>query len=369
MQPETPRDRSSLRDFAKLAAPAGPTAGAPARGDSRRPSADSSGVVDLEALMKEHPSWLDDALSRAKGGTASMPSSSSLSALAAPVLLAPPSLAPTSFDEVPIGVPKSSIALIAATVGAIALVVAATGFALKMQTKGGTHVAAAIAAPVMPASHVEDTIPPPPPVTEVATAPAAAAPAKDDTMQANASAPAVPTEDAVPSRHGHGHGHGVHHAALARSAAAAPEPVAPEAKAPIAAKPAKATSALDAALRGAVGPAAAAPANAPSPASVAASAPPISPSGDRPDRPSGSAVTSALTSALPGARACLASGAEPSHARVTFGSSGNVQSVDVTGPAGSDSKATSCMRAAFGHAHVPAFSQSTYAAGVTVRPR
>jgi hypothetical protein len=108
--------------------------------------------------------------------------------------------------------------------------------------------------------------------------------------------------------------------------------------------------------------------SAPIPAAVAA-APAGSPSGDRPDRPSSSAVTSALTGALPAARACLASGADPSHARVTFGSDGNVRTVELTGPAASDPKATSCVRSAFGRAHLPPFAQSTYSAGVTVRPR
>jgi hypothetical protein len=80
-------------------------------------------------------------------------------------------------------------------------------------------------------------------------------------------------------------------------------------------------------------------------------------------------VTSALTTALGSARGCLASGDDPSRALVTFGSDGAVHKVDVTGPAASDSAATSCLRGAFGKAHVPAFSQSTYAAAVTVRPR
>jgi hypothetical protein len=127
----------------------------------------------------------------------------------------------------------------------------------------------------------------------------------------------------------------------------------------------KVASALDAALRSAAGPAAAAPppaARASAPAAAAA------PSSDRPDRPSGSAVTSALTAALPSARACL-SGSDPSHARITFGSDGNVRSVELTGPAAGDAHATSCVRSAFGHAHVPPFGDSTYSAGVTVRPR
>ncbi len=59
---------------------------------------------------------------------------------------------------------------------------------------------------------------------------------------------------------------------------------------------------------------------------------------------------------------------DPSRALVTFGSGGNVQRVDVSGPAAADAKATGCIKAAFGRAHVPAFSQSTYAAGATVRP-
>jgi len=373
MEPETPRDRTALRDVARLAAPAGMTSPA-AKREARRATTESSGVIDLEALMKSHPNWLDDALSRAKGGPASIPPGS-LSALSAPVLLAPPSLAPTSLDDAPVGVPKNNIALIAATVGALVLVGAATMFAFKAQTKAPVQVATATAAPLVPASHVEDPIPPPPvgevaapPVANaaVAAAPASNAPAsgpQDNPTQANASDPAPAAEDTAPSRHGHGHG--VHHAALSHSAAASMAEAPAPAPAP-AAKPAKATSALDAALRGAAGPVAAAP---PAAAAAPAAAPPAAGGGDRPDRPSGSAVTSALTSALPGARGCLASGAAPSHARVTFGSNGGVQSVELTGPAAGDRKATSCLRAAFGHAHVPPFAQSSYSAGVTVRPQ
>jgi len=372
METETTRDRSSLRDLAKSATPA-----------SQRPplvpSADSSGVIDLEALMKEQPNWLDEAVSRAKAAPGSIPPSS----LAAPVFLGPPSLAPTAFDEAPVGVPRTNFTLIAASIGAIALVAAAAGFALKSQSTVAPRapVAAAAAQIAAPTPHVEETIPPPPPVADVAAAPVAAksAPAADKSddatpTQATASAAAVPDESAPTSRHGKGHG--VHHAALhaaysSPAAAEAPAPP-PVPAAPPAAKSTKGLSALDAAIRGSVNPNASVPlpptaAAAPAPAPVAAVAPAPS-GGDRPDRPSGSAVTSALTSALAGARACL-SGTDPSHARITFGSDGNVRSVEVSGPAGSDPKATSCIRSAFGRAHVPAFSQPTYSAGVTVRPR
>ena len=48
----------------------------------RKPNADSSGLVDLAALMAEQPNWLDDALARAKASAGTAPPA------------APPSLAP-----------------------------------------------------------------------------------------------------------------------------------------------------------------------------------------------------------------------------------------------------------------------------------
>ena len=78
---------------------------------------------------------------------------------------------------------------------------------------------------------------------------------------------------------------------------------------------------------------------------------------------------SALTEVLPNARRCVAAMSDASRALVTFGSEGSVRKVDVSGPAASDAKASQCLRSAFGRAHVPAFSASTYAAGVTVRPQ
>ena len=59
---------------------------------------------------------------------------------------------------------------------------------------------------------------------------------------------------------------------------------------------------------------------------------------------------------------------EPSRALVTFGGDGAVLKIEVTGPAAANAKASQCVRGAFGRAHVPAFSQSTYSAGVTIRP-
>jgi hypothetical protein len=72
---------------------------------------------------------------------------------------------------------------------------------------------------------------------------------------------------------------------------------------------------------------------------------------------------------LPGAKKCVAQMSDASRALVTFGPDGNVKKVDISGPASSDPKAGACIRTAFGRAHVPPFSASTYSAGVTVRPQ
>jgi hypothetical protein len=60
---------------------------------------------------------------------------------------------------------------------------------------------------------------------------------------------------------------------------------------------------------------------------------------------------------------------DASRATIWFGSDGAVQKVDVTGPAAASPKQAPCIRSALGGAHVPPFSQNSYAAPVTVRPQ
>jgi hypothetical protein len=370
MEPESRdpvRDGRAIREIGKLAnAPS-------SKSPPRKPLADHSGVVDLAAIMAQQPNWLDDALARAKGTTGSSPPSLAAPSLIPPSLSPPGSIAPTIADlgdDKPLGVPTSkSLPILLASTFAGVIVAGACLFAIR-----SSHATAKAPPPPAPAvvaaaSHVESpAIPPPPAPAETAasaqeeTAPAAAQ------AQAAADEPASGASDA-PAPTGHHGRHGRHDARVAAAAtpAAAPEP-APRQAAP--APGAKSNSALDAALRASMGGAAPAPigaAAAPAPAPQAKAAPAPATDG-RPERPSGSAVTSALTEALPSAKSCVASMSDASRALVTFGSDGNVHKVDVSGPAASDAKASRCLKTAFGRAHVPPFSASTYSAGVTVRP-
>ena len=89
--------------------------------------------------------------------------------------------------------------------------------------------------------------------------------------------------------------------------------------------------------------------------------------GTVPQRPSQGAVTGALGAALPAARACLAADSAVSAATVTFGSTGAVTSVSVTGSA-AGKPAEGCIKGALSRAKVPPFAQPAYTAKVNVRP-
>ncbi len=86
-----------------------------------------------------------------------------------------------------------------------------------------------------------------------------------------------------------------------------------------------------------------------------------------PDQPPQGSVTAAVGSVMGGARACVAGADDVSRATITFGSSGAVQSVSVSGWAAGKS-AASCIQAALKGANVGAFSKPTYSFGVTIRP-
>jgi hypothetical protein len=377
MEPESRdpvRDGSALRAMAQLAN-ASP---APKSAPPRKPNADHSGLVDLSALIGDQRSWLDDALARAKAAAGTT---------LAPPALTPMSLAPTMTElEVDrlAGLPRTrALPVILACLGAGLLVAGACVFAIRFH-RPAQHLASStpVAATAVPVDSPTTTPPqltaaavPAPPAADTVTATGAAQAQATGTPD---QAPA-PEPEAAPSplgRHGH-HGRHEVRATEARFAAQASAPAASPVEASPA--PARATpppphvgSALDAALRAAAGPGGVTPPRAPAAPDPAPAAAPVrapTPAADgRPERPSGSAVTAALSAVLPNARKCVGQMSDASRALITFGPDGNVHKVDVSGPAASDSKAASCLRSAFGRAHVPPFSASTYAAGVTVRP-
>ena len=86
-----------------------------------------------------------------------------------------------------------------------------------------------------------------------------------------------------------------------------------------------------------------------------------------PDRPATGSVTAAIGSVMGGAKACVAGADDVSRATVTFGSSGAVTGVSVSGWA-SGKPAASCIQSALKGANVGPFSQPTFTFGVTIRP-
>src|SRR5215831_18092062 len=90
-------------------------------------------------------------------------------------------------------------------------------------------------------------------------------------------------------------------------------------------------------------------------------------SGGISDRPSTGAAQAAVGAVLGAARACIAGQPDASSATLVFGSSGEVTSVSVSGPA-EGTPAASCIKAALGKARVQPFAAPTFSLGVTVRP-
>lgn len=88
--------------------------------------------------------------------------------------------------------------------------------------------------------------------------------------------------------------------------------------------------------------------------------------GSVPQKPSQGAVTGAIGAVLPNARACLGPDDPVSRASITFGSTGAVQSVSVSGGA-AGKPAEGCIKAALSAAKVAPFAESSYSANVTVR--
>jgi hypothetical protein len=90
-------------------------------------------------------------------------------------------------------------------------------------------------------------------------------------------------------------------------------------------------------------------------------------SGGISDRPSTGAAQAAVGAVLGAARSCITGQPEASSATLVFGSSGEVTSVSVSGPA-QGTPAAACIKAALGKARVQPFAAQTFTLGVTVRP-
>jgi hypothetical protein len=144
--------------------------------------------------------------------------------------------------------------------------------------------------------------------------------------------------------------------APAAAPTAAPAPVA----APVPATPEP--TGLAGAIKKAVGPQE--PAPAPEKAEVTKAAPVR---GDIPELPAQGAISGALGSPRTAARNCLAGQEGPSRATIVFASSGNVQSVTVTGPA-AGTPAEACVKAAMSKTVVGAFKHPTFSVSTTISP-
>jgi hypothetical protein len=183
-----------------------------------------------------------------------------------------------------------------------------------------------------------------------AAAPAAAAPAAETTPAPGAGAAAIAAAMAA---------EGVPPAAPQAKAA---EPAAPPpAKAAPAAPPAPEPTGLAGAIKKAVGPTE----PAPPPEKAEAKAPP--PRGDIPELPAQGAIQGALGSPRAAARNCLAGQEAPSRATIVFASSGNVQTVTVTGPA-AGTPAAECIKTAMSKTVVGPFKHASFSVSTTISP-
>ncbi|HWP05832.1 MAG TPA: hypothetical protein VNN72_08830 [Polyangiaceae bacterium] len=85
------------------------------------------------------------------------------------------------------------------------------------------------------------------------------------------------------------------------------------------------------------------------------------------DKPSTGAAQAAVGAVLGAARSCIAGQPQGSSATLVFGSSGEVTSVSVSGPA-EGTPAAACIQSALKKARVQPFAASNFSLGVTIRP-
>jgi hypothetical protein len=110
---------------------------------------------------------------------------------------------------------------------------------------------------------------------------------------------------------------------------------------------------------------AAGPVEQAAPQTVVTAAPAIR--GDIPDVPGNGAIVGAIGAQRGAARACIADFDAPSRATLVFGSSGNVQSVSVSGPA-AGTKADACIKSALSKVVVGPFRKATFTSTITISP-
>jgi hypothetical protein len=150
-------------------------------------------------------------------------------------------------------------------------------------------------------------------------------------------------------------------AAMAAESPAAAQPAPAAAPPPAAAPAAPEPTGLAGAIKKAAGP------TEPAPAPEKAEAKAAPPRGDIPELPAQGAISGALGSPRAAARNCLAGHEAPSRATIVFASTGNVQSVTVSGPA-AGTPAEACIKTAMSKTAVGAFKHASFSVSTTISP-
>jgi hypothetical protein len=323
---------------------------------SRRELKDDSGLIDLDALMKQA-----EATPRASVAVPAPAPAPARIVAAAPTPARPPlpppppppvpvaddSLAATSHAPPPPSAPllvsakpssrRRRYGIVAGVVaaGLAALVVARVAHAPGMHAVTTASIAtptAIAAAPARPSSPTAPTVTTAEPNgLDPSSLPAAADSAR-------------PTSPRAP----------VHARAAAAPSEPAPEPTAEVTAADLAAVAGKDPGDLGSAMRTAVGPR----------TEALGTAEPGASNGARQVRPSPGAVVGAINSVLPAARACLGPDDAIRKGSLVFRSDGSVARVDLHGSKNEDA----CVRTALSKARVEAFADDTFTTNVTVRP-
>ena len=104
-----------------------------------------------------------------------------------------------------------------------------------------------------------------------------------------------------------------------------------------------------------------------SPAGAPADAPRPRSNGSVAEQPPQGSVQAAMRGVMGQAKGCVAGATDVTRAQVTFGSSGAVTGVSVSGWA-SGKPAAACLKQALQGAHVDPFTTPSFTVGVTVRP-
>jgi hypothetical protein len=400
---ERERDRRSLKDLAKLAGSPSLTPAPPSlKGTSSAPPPSStrtndSGIVDLKQMgvLDEpaprsagyHVSGGPSGLGATGGMPGGAPSSSRYPAPpplsgrpAAPALSVPaPRTRAPSFN--PYEKKKKGgglwVGMGAVVTLAAAAVLVLTPYGAKLQARfrplhPSAPAISAVAPPPSPPEAVATAASapqPPPPALSVAAGGDAPPPPTSARAAADPTIPAAPTP-APASALTHAGAPAAHRSVSVSGGGEGPAkpPASPPPNPALIARniptSSPQSSSFDNALRQAAG-----PIDTPSGdsnKSLPASAVP-SESGNVPQKPSSGAIAAGVGAVMGQARGCLTSGDPVSFASVTFGSSGAVSSVTVSGSA-SGKAAEGCIKAALGRAKVPAFAQPSYTQKFTVRP-